>query len=176
MIDSIDKIEALLHLTQPITGDTPTTTLRRWRNELVEASVAVSYANSILGLDLSLLERAATSTRADVLQYLIDELPQLLSDGWVGGGWSLSPDASASVAAAALLTRQDAALYDLHAAVASCDFADPEVVNDLRERVEVQRERLRALRDQLESRLRDVQSAVRHQYATGVASVDDWLT
>ncbi len=176
VIDSIEKIEVLLSLTQPISDNTPTTTLREWRHQLVEASVAVSYAISILGLDISLLDRAAASTRSDVLQYLLDELPQLLDTQWVGGGWSLSPDASTSVAAAAHLTNQDTTLYALHAAVASCDFTDVEDVRGLRERVEQQRTHLHALRDQIERHVRDIQSAVRHQYATGVASVDDWLT
>ncbi|MDE2281675.1 MAG: hypothetical protein KGJ92_02745 [Actinomycetales bacterium] len=176
MIDSIHDIEALLHHTQPITGNVPTTSLRQWRNELVEASVAVSYAISILGLDLSLLDRALASSHADVLQYLIDELPKLLGAQWVGGGWSLSPDASASVAAASLLTSQDSELYALHAAVASCDFNDADVVGDLRERADQQHKGLHRLHDQLESRVRDIQSAMRHRYATGAASVDDWLT
>ncbi len=176
MIDSVEQIEDLLRTTQSITDTTPTSTLRRWRNELVEASVAVSYAISILGLDLSLLDRAAVSTRDDILQDLVNELPQILGDEWVGGGWSLSPDASASVGAASLLTDQDAELYALHAAVAGCDFTDPEVVRELRERVDPQHVRLHQLRSQLVSRLREVQDAVRRQYACGVASVDDWLT
>ena len=175
MIGSIQDIEVLLRLTQPIPDNVPTTTLRQWRNELVEASVGASYAISILGLDLSLLDRARASSRADVVAQLVEELPQLLAAEWVGGGWSLSPDASASVAAASLLANQDSELYSLHAAVAACDFTDAEVVGELHERVDQQHRRLQALHAQLESHVRDIQNAMRHRYATGVASVDDWL-
>jgi hypothetical protein len=107
----------------------------------------------------------------------VDDLPDILADGWVGGGWSLSPDAGASVAAAAeVAVDQSDGLLRLHADVVMSDLADPDVVGELLASVEQLRAELVERRGQLESRIRRIQEAVREQYASGAASVDDWLT
>jgi hypothetical protein len=56
------------------------------------------------------------------------------------------------------------------------DLADPDVVGELLASVEQLRAELVERRGQLESRIRRIQEAVREQYASGAASVDDWLT
>ena len=67
-------------------------------------------------------------------------------------------------------------LLRLHADVVMSDLADAEVVGDLLVRVEQLRAELVERREELESRIRRIQEVVRDQYASGAASVDDWLT
>ena len=168
----------MLERTNPVNESIPAGTLRQWRTELVRASVFVSYAIGVLSLDVGVLNHGVSSPDDDALESLVDDLPDILASGWVGGGWSLSPDASASVAAAAAAEAaldQSFGLLGLHAETVSSDLGDPEVVRDLRIRVEQQLEALTRRRDQLESRIRRIQEVVLAQYGTGAASVDDWL-
>lgn len=163
-------------MAQPITESTPPDSLRRWRGELVRTSVFVSYAIGVLSLDEEILEQVHSATDPHDLQLLVDRLPQLLATGWVGGGWSLSPDAVASVQAADDLTKDFAAgLLELHAELASSDLADPDVVTSLDARVKEQRSALCQRRDELEERIRSIQSVMREHYKSGTASIDDWL-
>jgi len=169
----------VLERASPVTEAIPSRTLRQWRNELLRASVVVSYAIGVLSLDVEVLTHGSTASTADALESLVDDLPAMLASGWVGGGWSLSPDASASIAAAAaaeVALDQSAGLLGLHMETVTCDLGDPDEVRVLRQRVEHQLEALKERRDQLESRIRRVQEVVLAQYGTGAASVDDWLT
>ena len=170
---SLDEIDSLLGRAAPIGESTAAATLRRWRTDLVRASVLVSYAIGVLSLDLEILTRGETVLSEDV----VDDLPDILANGWVGGGWSLSPDAGASVGAAAEIAMDESTgLLALHAEVVMSDLADPEVVADLLTSVEELRAELVERREQLESRIRKIQEVVLAQYASGAASVDDWLT
>ncbi|HUX03550.1 MAG TPA: hypothetical protein VMV53_01390 [Acidimicrobiales bacterium] len=177
MTDSVEEIGSLLARVRLVNESTPVATLRAWRGELVRASVFVSYAISVLTVDLEVLRRTLIPSDKEVIQALIDDLPEILASSWVGGGWSLSPDASVSVAAAADLERDHSTqLLGLHAEMVVSDLSDHDVVRDLLTRVEREREGLIQLRGQLEERLRTIQDAVRARYASGAASVDDWLT
>ena len=173
MVGSLDEIDSLLGRAAPIGESTAAATLRRWRTDLVRASVLVSYAIGVLSLDLEILTRGETVLSEDV----VDDLPDILANGWVGGGWSLSPDAGASVGAAAEIAMDESTgLLALHAEVVMSDLADPEVVADLLTSVEELRAELVERREQLESRIREIQEVVLAQYGSGAASVDDWLT
>jgi hypothetical protein len=175
-MSSLEEVDAVLNEADPIDDSIPTATLRRWRTELVRASVFVSYAIGVLSLDVEVLGHPATSSNGDTLQSLVDDLPGLLASGWVGGGWSLSPDASASIAAAAeMAIDQSDGLLDLHAEVVTSELADPDVVRDLLARVEDHLQALIERKDRLEARIRRIQEVVLQQYGTGAASVDDWL-
>jgi hypothetical protein len=177
VVRSLEEIDSLLGRATPIDESTPTSTLRQWRTDLVRASVLVSYAVGVLSLDVEILTRGASGESGDVLAARVDDLPDILADGWVGGGWSLSPDATASVAAAAEVAMdQSDGLLRLHAAVVLSDLADPGVVDELLADVERLRAELVERRGQLEGRIRRIQEAVLAQYGSGVASVDDWLT
>ena len=177
VVRSLEEIDSLLGQAGPVTESTAAVTLRRWRTELVRASVFVSYAIGVLSLDVEILTRGEAASSEDVLAARVDDLPDILATGWVGGGWSLSPDATASVAAAAeVATDQAEGLLRLHADVVMSDLADGEVVGDLLVRVEELRAELVERREELESRIRRIQEVVRDQYASGAASVDDWLT
>ena len=174
---SLEEIDSLLGRTTPIGESTAPSTLRQWRTDLVRASVLVSYAIGVLSLDVEILTRGASGESGDVLAARVDDLPDILADGWVGGGWSLSPDAAASVGAAAEIAMdQSEGLLRLHADVVMGDLADPDVVGDLLISVEQLRAELVERRGQLEGRIRKIQEVVRLQYASGAASVDDWLT
>lgn len=177
MTNSIDEIDAVLSRTQPVSEYTSLDRLREWRGELVHTSVYVSYAIGVLSLDEEILEQTHSATDPHDLQLLVDQLPQLLASGWVGGGWSLSPDAATSVQAADDLAKDYAqGLLGLHAELAASDLADSDVVYSLEARVKEQRGALCQRRTELEARIRSIQSVMREHYKTGTASVDDWLT
>ena len=160
-----------------VDATTPIAVLREWRTEVVRASVLLSYALGIYSLDATILERARSSGAPDVLITLVDELPALLATGWVSGGWSLSPDASASVAAAAEFdVEKVASRLELHGELVTSDLDDPAVVLDLLDRVNEQCTVLVALKDELTRQLARIQGMVLERYTTGDASVDDWLS
>jgi hypothetical protein len=173
---SLSEVEELLHRTE-FAGETSSLVdLRQWRSELVHASVFVSYALGVLSLDDEILQQAYLTPGETDLQSLVDDLPRLLANGWIGGGWSLSPDAVASVTAADDLTRDYAqGLLGLHAKIVSSDLRDPQVVDELLEQVKQEKLTLSNLRDVMERRIRDIQAVVLHHYTTGAASIDDWL-
>lgn len=176
MTYSIEDFDAVLSRAQPVTLSTPASTLRQWRVELVRASVFISYAIGVLSLDIEILHQSIVSTSENVLQSLVDDLPGILASGWVGGGWSLSPDASVSVGAAAELAADQAeSLLELHREMVTSDLRDPALVRDLLTRIEQQRVSLADRRAQLEDRIRRIQQIIRQQYAVGAASIDDWL-
>ncbi|HEY1761574.1 MAG TPA: hypothetical protein VGG17_03170 [Acidimicrobiales bacterium] len=176
MTNSIDEIDAVLSQTQPVSEYTSLDNLREWRGELVHTSVYVSYAISVLSLDQEILEQSHSATDPHDLQLLVDRLPQLLASGWVGGGWSLSPDAATSVQAADDLTKDYAeGLLGLHAELAASDLGDSKVVDSLEARVKEQRGALCQRRNELEERIRSIQGVMRDHYKSGTASIDDWL-
>jgi hypothetical protein len=176
MDDDLRAIDELLRHSADVNVSMPTQKLRQIRGELVRRSVSVSYAIGVLSLDLRILNRCWAASTEEVLQGLVDEMPEMLTTAWVGGGWSLSPDASASVAAADELVNEDSTqLLNLHAELASSDLADLDVVSSLLVRVKEQRRALCERRDQLEKTIHRIQDIVRDHYASGVASVDDWL-
>lgn len=176
MVNSLEHVDEVLHHAQPVTDDTPPDTLRQWRAELVQTSVYVSYAVSVLALDEEILAQCQSSEVGNALHSLVESLPSLLATGWVGGGWSLSPDAVASVSSADELTRDYAeGLLGLHGELCRSDLSDAGVVTDLLERVREQRAELSRRRDDLEARVRLVQSAIRAHYRKGTATIDDWL-
>jgi hypothetical protein len=79
------------------------------------------------------------------------------------------------VAAAEVAMDESEGLLGLHAEVALTDLGDPDAVAELLVLVDEQRRELIERREQLESRIRKIQAAVLAQYASGDASVDDWL-
>lgn len=170
----LSDIHRLLTETASASEVIPTAALRQWRSDLVRASVSISYAINVLSLDIEVLNHSLTSSSEDVVQALVDDLPGMLASGWEEGGWTLSPDAFTSTATE-LEIDQALKLLDLHAEMVTSDLGDHAVVGDLLVRTKQEREILHGLRGELDDRLRGIQEAVRKQYASGVASVDDWL-
>jgi hypothetical protein len=176
VVSSLEEIDAVLGRTGPIGESTAAGTLRQWRTDLVRTSVFVSYAIGVLSLDKEILTRGDAGSPQEVLATAVDDLPDLLATGWVGGGWSLSPDATASVAAAAEVAMEGSeGLLRLHADVVMSDLGDPDVVRDLLADVAQLLSDLMARREELESRIRRIQEIMLAHYASGAASVDDWL-
>lgn len=176
MEDDLAAIDELLRYAEKVDATMPTKMLREVRGELVRTSVFVSYAIGVLSLDLKILNRCWASPTEEVVQTLVDDMPEMLTTGWVGGGWSLSPDASASVAAAAELSSEDSIrLLELHAELATSDLGDLDVVQNLALRVKDQKSALCERREKLEQDIRKIQKLVQQHYASGVTSVDDWL-
>lgn len=176
MTYSLEEFDSLLRQTQPVTPKTEVGTLREWRTQLVRASVATSYAFGVLSFDLELLRKCIENPTGDNLQMLIEQLPNALAAGWVGGGWTLSPDASASVGAASELDfTKIEGLLELHGELISSDLNDPDVLSKLQEQIETQRSKLGSRKEQLQLRIKEIQSAIRQRYQDGSASTDDWL-
>jgi len=171
---SLPEIDVLLSKTVTADENTPTATLRTWRADLVRSSVAVSYAISVLSLDIDVLTHSLTSPSEDVLKTLVEDLPGILASGWVGGGWSLSSDSLTPVDAGFELNGETG-LLGLHSEMVTSDLSDHDVVGDLLARTKQERQALFKTKGLLEDRIRRIQEAIRKQYATGVASVDDWL-
>lgn len=176
MGDELRAVDELVHLAQGVDVSTPTQELREMRARLVRTSVFVSYGIGVTALDLKFIDRCWASDSNEVIQALVDELPEILSNGWVGGGWSISPDASASVAAAEELSHDHLAKYlDLHEELVTSDIGNLDVVTDLRRRLTQRRLDLFERRDEMQVQIRRIQGLVQEHYASGQASVDDWL-
>jgi len=173
---NLAAIDELLRRTEDIDSLMTTPILREIREELVRTSVFVSYAIGVLSLDLKILNRCWESTSGEVLDKLVSDMPEMLATGWVGGGWSLSPDASASVAAAAELANGDPIeLLALHAELAASDLGDLDVISSLLIRVEAERLALNDRKMKMERRIRMIQKIVLERYSSGEVTVDDWL-
>lgn len=176
-MEPLTDVREVLRRIGTIHATTPTTVLRTWRTEAVRASVLISYALGIYSLDATILERARSSGAPNVLATLVDDLPALLATGWVSGGWSLSPDASASVAAAAEFDVETvASRLELHGEMVTSDLGDPAIVLDLLDRVNEQCTVLVELKDEFTRQLARIQAMVLDRYTTGDASVEDWLS
>lgn len=176
MTSGFSDFEALLVRTDSPSVNTPASELRSWRTELVRASVLVSYSLGVLSLDIDILTRSLTLPDLDILQVLVEELPRALASGWVGGGWTLSPDAFASVAAAAELSiDQIEELLDIHGEMASAELDNREVVRELLERMDQARKTLLGIRARIEQRVSSIQNVMRQHYEGGSATTDDWL-
>lgn len=176
MDGDIVAIDLLLERAAAIDSAMSPHDLRVLRGELVRTSVFVSYAIGVLSVDIKVLNRASGRSTEEVLATLVEEMPEIIANSWVGGGWSLSPDAPASVSAAADLVNGDSQrLLTLHGELVSSDLGDLDVVSTLLSKIREQRQLLSERRDQLESRIRSIQQVMKEHYASGAASVDDWL-
>ena len=177
MRNSQQEIDLLITQTAVASEDTSTPTLRQWRADLVRASSSVSYAISVLSLDIEILNSSLASTSEDAVQALVNDLPDILASEWVEVGLALSPNPLTPVTGSAECEiNQAVELLRLHAEMVRSDLGDQRVVGDLLARAKQERLGLYGLGSQIESRLRDIHEAVRKQYSSGVASINDWLT
>ena len=153
----------------------PRATLRRWRTDLVRASVLVSYAIGVLSLDKEILTRDGAALSDEVLAARVDELPRHTGERVGRGRVVAVPRRHRLVAAAAEVAMdQSDGLLRLHADVVLSDLADPDVVAALLADVE-QLAELVERRATRKPDPEDPRGGVK-QYGSGAASVDDWLT
>src|SRR5579862_8380002 len=92
-------VDELLEATAALNSSSPAARLRGGRDDLVHAAVLLSYARHVLSVDIGAL-RAIAEAPAPNLQTLVDDLPRVIEEASIGGGWSLSPDALATSASA----------------------------------------------------------------------------
>jgi hypothetical protein len=141
----------------------------------VHAAVLLSYARHVLSVDIGAL-RAIAEAPAPDLQDLVDDLPRVLEEASIGGGWSLSPDALAT-SASARQAREGAAdgLMSAHGNLARIDLRSPDEVAGALGELEVQQAMVSEYRELVEKRVREIQSLLVEQYKRGDANPEDWL-
>jgi hypothetical protein len=168
-------VDELLETAATLDSSTPAARLRGGRDDLVHAAVLLSYARHVLSVDIGALRAIAEAPVPD-LQDLVDDLPRLLQEASVGGGWSLSPDAPATSASARQAVEGAAdGLMSAHSDLARIDFGSPgEVEGALRE-LETQRAMVAESREMVEMKVRELQALLVAQYKEGIADPDDWV-
>ena len=108
---------------------------------------------------------------------VVSSLPETLASASLGGGWSLSPDAPATMNSAEQLIEGEAdGLLGLHRRAARADISSPTELAPLVADLEVELAAVTRRWEELaEARLRNLQSQLVTKYKTQQASVDDWL-
>jgi hypothetical protein len=168
-------VDELLESVAAFDSSTPAARLRGGRDDLVHAAVLLSYARHVLSVDIGAL-RAIVDAPAPDLQDLVDDLPRVLKEASIGGGWSLSPDAPATSASARQAVEGAAdGLMSAHGDLARIDFGSPEDVERALRDLEIQRTMVAESRELVEKKVREIQALLVTQYKEGTADPDDWL-
>ena len=98
----------------------------------------LSVPRHVLSVDIGVL-RSIADDPGDDLDAVIEDLPRLLATASIGGGWSLSPDATTTMGSAGRVQAGEAdALMSAHSQVAQVEFRSPEAVGRLIGELEVQ--------------------------------------
>jgi hypothetical protein len=148
----------------------PPALLRRRRTALTPTWGDVCFAVEVLALDLQVLDRQMRSG-GDRLHAIVDDLPEFIAGRGVDDGWVLPIDISDLFAAEA----DTDGLLDLHREMAGSDIGDPDVARALSVRMSGQRRALIERKNELQEEIDRIQELLLRQYATGAASIDDWL-
>ncbi len=149
--------------------------IRAWRDELAHIAVLLAYPRHVLSVDVRIL-REASETPGTSFASVVDSLPETLASASLGGGWSLSPDAPATMNSAEQLIEGEAdELLALHQRLARADISTPADLAPLMADLEDELAAVTRRWEDAESRLRNLQSQLVTKYKTGQASVDDWL-
>jgi hypothetical protein len=168
-------VDELLETAATLDSSTPAARLRGGRDDLVHAAVLLSYARHVLSVDIGAL-RAIAEAPAPDLQDLVDDLPRVLQEASVGGGWSLSPDAPATSASARQAMEGAAdGLMSAHSDLARIDLGSREDVAGALRDLEMQRAMVAESRELVEKKVREIQALLVAQYKRGDADPDDWL-
>jgi hypothetical protein len=169
------EINELLATAEELDASTPAPSLRGRRDDLVHAAVLLSYARHVLSVDIGAL-RAIAEAPAPDLQGLVDDLPRLLQEASIGGGWSLSPDAPATSASARQAMEGAAdGLMSAHGDVARLDLRSPDEVQGVLLELEMQRATVSESRELVEKKVREIQALLVEQYKRGDADPEDWV-
>ena len=168
-------IDQTLAQAAPVDATISVRQLRGWRDDLAHAAVLLSYARHVLSVDIGVL-RSIADDPGDDLDAVIEDLPRLLATASIGGGWSLSPDATTTMGSAGRVQAGEAdALMSAHSQVAQVEFRSPEAVGRLIGELDVQ---LAVATDRLElveAKVREIQAALVERYKSGDATTGDWL-
>jgi hypothetical protein len=168
-------VDELLENTAALDSSTPAARLRGGRDDLVHAAVLLSYARHVLSVDIGALHAIAEAP-APELQDLVDDLPRVLQEASIGGGWSLSPDALATSASARQAVEGAAdGLMSAHSDLGRIDLGSPEDVAGALRELEMQRAMVTESRELVEKKVREIQALLVAQYKEGLADPDDWV-
>jgi hypothetical protein len=168
-------VDELLESAAAFDSLTPAARLRGRRDDLVHAAVLLSYARHVLSVDIGALHAISEAPARD-LQDLVDDLPRVLKEASLGGGWSLSPDAPATSTSARQAVEGAAdGLMSAHSALARIDLGSPEDVEGALRDLEMQRAMVAESRELVEKKVREIQALLVAQYKRGDADPDDWL-
>jgi hypothetical protein len=169
-------IDRTLEQSAPIDATLSVRQLRGWRDDLVHAALLLSYACHVLSVDLDVLHSIAAADPGDELDAVIEDLPRRLAAASIGGGWSLSPDATVTMASAGQVQEGEAdALMSAHSQVPMVEFHSPEAVDRAIGELEAQ---LTMAKDRLglvEAKVGDIQAVLVQLYKTGDAATGDWV-
>jgi hypothetical protein len=175
MLLTLTDVDQLLESTTTLDSSTPAARLRGGRDDLVHVAVLLSYARHVLSVDIGAL-RAGAETSGGDLQTLVDDMPRVLKEASIGGGWSLSPDAPATIASARQAVEGAAdGLMPAHAQLARLDLRSLEGVRATIGELEIQVAMVSERRDLVEKRVQEIQSLLVEQYKRGEADPDDWV-
>jgi hypothetical protein len=175
MLLTLTDVDQLLESTSTLDSSTPAARLRGGRDDLVHVAVLLSYARHVLSVDIGALQAIAETSSGD-LQALVDDLPRVLERASIGGGWSLSPDAPATTAAARQAVEGAAdGLMPAHAVLARLDLRAPETVRETLRELQMQVAMVSERRELVEKRVREIQGLLAEQYKRGEADPDDWV-
>ncbi len=175
MLLTLLDVDELLETATALDSSTPTARLRGRRDDLVHAAVLLSYARHVLSVDIGALRTIAEAPDRD-LQDLVDDLPRILEEASIGGGWSLSPDAQATTASARQAMEGAAdGLMSAHSDLGRIDLCSPEDVRATLHELEVQLAMVAESRELVEKRVREIQALLVEQYKRGDADPEDWV-
>jgi hypothetical protein len=168
-------IDELLETAAELDSSTPAARLRGARDDLVHVAVLLSYARHVLSVDVGAVRSIADAPATD-LQDLVDNMPRVLEEASIGGGWSLSPDAPATTVSARQAMEGAAdGLMSAHAELARVDFRSTDAVRETLDGLEVQLAMVAECRELVEKRVREIQALLVEQYKRGDADPDDWV-
>lgn len=175
MVMTLSDVDRLLEATSAADSSVPPRRIRSWRDDLANAAVLLSYARHVLSVDASILRFATEEPDRD-MQEVVDELPRLLATASIGGGWSLAPDSPATMESARrAMEGVSEGLLTAHHHLARADLGSPGDVERVSEELDTDLAALTERRELVEQRLRDVHAVLVEQYASGDATIDDWL-
>jgi hypothetical protein len=177
MAVTVEDVDRLLDSTAlaPAAPDVPVERIRTWRDELAHAAVLLAYARHVLSVDLHIL-REAMGAPGTSFGDIVESLPETLASASLGGGWSLSPDAPATMHAAERLPDGEAdGLLALHRRLVDVDVAATSDLALLVAELEAELEAVTQRWETAEARVRVLQAHLVAQYKSGRASADDWL-
>ncbi len=172
---TMEHIDRLLESTTAVGADVPVEWIRTRRDELAHVAVLLAYARHVLSVDVRVVKEAVKTGDAS-FEGVVRSLPETLAAASVGGGWSLSPDAPATMNSAEQVIEGEAdELLALHARLVGADISTPADVSPLLSDLEVQLALVTQRWEDVEGHLRSLQSQLVAKYKTGEASADDWL-
>jgi|SRR6516165_1481102 hypothetical protein len=147
----------------------PDAPVRAWREDLTEALAVLSYAETVLAGDATLLRHCLSDAPADH-KAVLDDLASTLSRGD-----DLCDAAEAVPLDETLFARADG-LVAPHDHLARADLTEPEAVRRLLDDVGAQLGEVGARRREVAARLADIRAAVIRQYREGnVPPAESWL-